>query len=140
VPRPLAVAAGVLILVPGFLLGWAAIGIPAGLGLSAAAIVMSVASLRGAALCLSTSLRLLFNRHRQDGGLVSPLFLRSAAVLFGGMPVIALATGSWRYSHLPASFLVAQGFSYFGIAGVLLKLAATRAKRTGRSVLRGGAG
>jgi hypothetical protein len=131
VPRPLALVAGALVLVPGFLLAWAAIGIPLGLGWTTATALMSAISVGGAALCLSASWRLLLDRHRKDGGLVSVPFLKASALLFGAMPILAVATGSWRSVDLPGWLLVVQGFGYFGSAAVLLRLAARRSRQDG---------
>jgi hypothetical protein len=127
-PRPLSLADGILLLVPGFLLGWAAIGIPLGIGWSSPFVVLlvSAASLWGAVLCVSTSWRLLTGRSRSDGGLVSPRFLTGAAILFAAMPILSVATGSWRMGRTSALFPAAQMVLYFGIAITLFKLARKR--------------
>lgn len=126
--RPVAIVAGVLLLVPAFLLAWAAVGIPLGVEWNSpfAMLLVSVASLWGAVLCVSTSWRLLTNRSRPDGGLVSPRFLTGAAILFAAMPVLAVITGSWRMGRTSALFPAAQMVLYFGIATTLFRLARKR--------------
>ena len=127
-PRPVGVAAGILLLVPALFLAWAGVGVPllAGRNSNLATWLISLVSLWGAVLCLSTSWRLVANQHRSDGGLVSPLLLRGAGFLFAVLPVAALATGSWRLVKAPPWLLAVQMVSYFTIAITLLRLARKR--------------
>jgi len=125
--RPLDVVAGVLLLVPAFLLAWAGIApLIYRQNPGVAMLVVSVASLWGAALGVSVSWRLIANRSRSDGGLVSPRFLKGAALLFAVLPIAALATGSWRSAKVPAAFLVVQALFYFAAARKLIRLAQRR--------------
>lgn len=122
--------AGVLLLVPAFFLGWATVGIPTGTRkYPVATMLVSMASLWATVLCLSTSWRLIANRSRPDGGLVSPLFLRGAAILFVAMPVFSLATGSWRTVRLNPAFVAFQTVLYIAMAITLVRLARRRETR-----------
>lgn len=115
-----------LLLIPAVFLAWAGVGVPLS---DFAALLISVASLWGAVLGLSTSWRLLANRGRSDGGLVSPRFLRGAGVLFAALPVMSVATGSWREGQAHPAILVVQMLSYFATAIALFRLARRRRLR-----------
>lgn len=133
VPRSMAFLFGVLLIVPGVFLLGAAIGV----SLLAASddrligLAISVGSALGALLCFSISRRLITNRSRPDGGLVSPAFLLGSAALFAFLPLFALATGSWRSIKTAPEMTAIQMTMYFWIATVLFRLA--RARKAGGS-------
>jgi hypothetical protein len=79
--------------------------------------------------CLLFAYRLLLNRPRTSGGLLSPLALRLSALFFGGLPLLAFATGSWRSSSLPKPWPVVQSVGYFLVAISLWRLARQRSDR-----------
>ena len=82
--------------------------------------------------CFALAVRLVFNRPRRDGGLMSPFALRLTAMFFFGIPVISLATGAWRNNHLGLTWVLVMGVIYFSWGVALLRLASTRS-RTSRS-------
>jgi hypothetical protein len=128
ISRPIRVVGGALLLVPALLLAWAGVGMPLIYGRTTdlATLSVSAASLWGAFVGLSTSWRLLANRSRPDGGLVSPRFLRGAGFLFAALPVLAVATGSWRDAKTHPAILIGQMLAYFVVALALFRLARKR--------------
>ena len=76
--------------------------------------------------CLLWAYRLLFDRPRKDGGLLSPITLRVFAVIYVGLPIASLATGAWRDNHIHPLFLVPQGLLYFAWGLALWRLATRR--------------
>ena len=132
--RPLGMLTGVLLLVPALFLAWAGLEVPLIYGRSTglARLLLSMASVWAAFLCVFTSWRLLTNRGRADGGLVSPLFLRGAALLFAAIPILALATGSWRSAGEHPVFVAIRLVVYVGAAITLFRLAGWRETRMTR--------
>jgi hypothetical protein len=79
--------------------------------------------------CLLFAYRLLLNRPRSSGGLLSPLALRLSALFFGGLPLLGFVTGAWRTSSQPKPWLIVQGVGYFLAAISLWRLARQRSAR-----------
>lgn len=91
-----------------------------------------VARIVGGVLCLVSlwllvrGIRLLFDRPVRDGGLMSPLALRVAAVLFFCLPFIGLWTGYYQERGVLA-FL--QALMYLLVSAVLWRMARARSLR-----------
>lgn len=74
--------------------------------------------------CVRTAIRMIFGLRREDGGVLSPFFLRIAALYFLAAPTalwFASERGSWRSWGL----VLELGF-YFSAAGACLFLANRR--------------
>ncbi len=69
------------------------------------------------ASCLLFSYRLLLNRPRHDGGLLSPMSLRIGAAFFVGLPLASLATGAWKNNFtFPWVLLPMIGYIVCGVS------------------------
>jgi hypothetical protein len=77
--------------------------------------------------CLFASLRLVLGRARSDGGLLSNVALRVAAILCLGLPVFTAAAGWWRNPDAPVVLFVFDSVVYLVMARALWQLASSRA-------------
>ena len=118
ISRFLAVAVGVVVMVIGAaLLGFFGVGsyrLSIGLPSSRVMVFLCIVGVLGVGLCL-VGLRLLTGKHRRDGGLFSPWFLRLGGVIFLFGPVAAVLNRSW-FGLLEASVSLSAAIACFVLA------------------------
>jgi hypothetical protein len=76
--------------------------------------------------CLFWAIRLLLNRPRRDGGLLSPIALVLFGVVYAGLPIAALLTGAWRNNQYSPVMVALQGCLYLSWGVAMFRLAVRR--------------
>ena len=84
--------------------------------------------------------RLLLNRPRGDGGLVSSATLRLFAFVYIGLPIASFATGAWKNHRIPLMLLLPQAVMYIGWGVAMWRLAVRRRSTRAGSDTLGGVG
>ncbi|MEO1019471.1 MAG: hypothetical protein AAFY56_17530 [Pseudomonadota bacterium] len=126
VNRKISIAAGIALLIVGspmLLLGGVAVfhifskGVDSfPLGFVAVLLIVGV-------FCVSTAIRMILGRKREDGGLLSPFALRTAGVLFATVPAFLILTEGVTLRSLWT--ILEIGF-FFAVAGSCFALASRR--------------
>jgi len=129
-PRPLAVIGGVLLLFFALIFLWVGFGLAIGLRSepSALKVIIAALSLYASVKLLVFSWRLLLNRPRPGGGLLSPFVLRVTGLFMVLLPIAGFFTGWYEASSSRLWPNVFQGVVYIFAGGGLILLARVRSK------------
>ena len=119
------VSAGVLFLLLGLICALTAYVTTLGAERRGQYVLALVATLIAVALLL-WAYRLLLDRPRKDGGLVSPATLCLFALVYIGLPIASFATGAWKNNRIPLPVLLPQAIMYIGWGVAMWRLAARR--------------
>ena len=129
-PRPLAIIGGVLLLLFALIFLWVGLGLAIGLRSEPSALKAIIAALSLYTLIrlLVFSWRLILNRPRPGGGLLSPFALRVTGLFMVLLPMAGFFTG-WYEASSPRLWLnVFGGVVYIFAGGALILLARARSK------------